>query len=228
MSESAVVVVPVLGRPHRAQPFVDSLRETSDVRLVFICSMTDVEQKKACRATGEEVIIARWIPDKADFARKINLGYRRTSEDWIFCGADDLRFKPGWLEAALAEGRRTGLGVIGTQDEGNPFVRRGRHSTHPLVRRTYIEEYGGTFDNSGEIYSELYDHQWVDSELVTIAQNRKQWSFARRSYVEHMHPHWKKGEMDATYEKSGRCFDEDRELFRRRMQEFKAQRLSRR
>lgn len=213
----AVVVVPVLGRPHRAQPLVDSLRSTSDVPLVFVCSPDDKEQQKACRRTGERVIIATWVADRGDFAKKTNLAFRETTEPWVFCGADDLLFHQGWLKAAIAEGERTGAGVVGTQDNGNPMVRRGRHATHSLVRRSYAESPGGTFDGTGEIYSEEYDHQFVDNELVDTARQRRMWAFAADSVVEHLHPHWNKGVEDATYEKALRDTAGDRMLYARRM-----------
>jgi hypothetical protein len=52
------------------------------------------------------------------------------------------------------------------------------------------------------VVHEGYSHQWVDTELVETAMARGQWAFAKDSHVEHLHPFWHKGEMDATYEKA--------------------------
>jgi GT2 family glycosyltransferase len=219
---TVAVIVPVLARPHRAQPLVDSLRATTDCRMLFVCSPTDTDQINACRQTGEETLVVDWDPGRADFAKKVNEAYRHTTEDWVFCGADDLRFTPGWLEAAIKIGEQADAGVVGTQDLGNPEVKRGRHSTHPLVARTYIETQGGTFDQTGEIYCELYSHQFVDTELVHVAKARGRWQFAKTSVVEHNHPHWGKSEMDATYDKAVADTKADRALFSQRIRRFQA------
>jgi hypothetical protein len=213
-------LVPVLARPHRAQPLADSLRSTSDCRLLFICSPNDVEQIAACHATKEMTIVSDWQPGRADFARKTDLGFDYTDEDWIFCGADDLEFHSGWLEEAIRVGERHNAGVVGTQDTANPSVKRGIHSTHPLVRRSYIEEHGGTFDGTGKIYSHAYDHQFVDNDLCEVAKARGQWAFAKRSVVKHLHPAWGTAPTDSTYEKAVRATSADRALFVQRMRRF--------
>lgn len=214
---STVVVVPVLGRPEQIGPLAESVRSTSDARLVFVCSPKDTVAKRECKKTGEKVMVVRWEPGPADYSRKINHAYRHTTEEWIFCGATDLSFRPNWLTNALRVGERGGAGVIGTQDMGNPLVKRGRHATHPLVSRAYIEECGGTFDATGEIYSERYDHQYIDLELVETARLRGRWAFAKNSVVEHLHPNWNKGVWDDTYEKAFAHAREDRNLYVSRM-----------
>lgn len=221
----AVVLVPVLGRPQRAEPLVLSLRATSDAPLLFLCSPGDADEIVACKRVSRKerdvtVEVVEWPAAAGDFARKTNHGYRITSSDWIFCGADDLIFNRGWLEHAVKVGERQGAGVVGTDDLGNPHVKRGIHATHPLIRRSYIEAQGGTFDDSGDIYCELYDHQFVDTELVAVAKARRQWAFSKRSVVQHMHPHWGLAESDATYEKATRKTNDDRALFQQRMRLF--------
>jgi hypothetical protein len=206
-----------LGRPANAAKVAASLRATSEVRLVFLCSPGDTEQILACEETGEEVMVVGWDPGRADFARKTNLGFRETSEEWVFLGADDLVFTQGWDVEAVKTGDKKNAGVVGTQDNGNPMVKKGLRSTHSLVRRTYIEVCGGSLDGPGSVYSEVYDHQWVDCELVDVAKARGEWAFAKNSVVEHNHPHWRKAEMDDTYRKATRESREDMLLFQRRM-----------
>lgn len=214
-------MIPVLARPERAPAVANSLREVSDARLLFICSPKDDAQIAACFATGEEVKIVPWGPERGDYAKKINLAFTETNEPWLFCGADDLRFGDQWDVFALRVGEMTGAGVVGTQDLGNPLVKRGKTSTHPLVRREYIATQSGTFDGSGQIYSEEYDHQYIDLELAEVAKARGQWAFSKRSVVEHLHPNWGKAERDATYEKAFREVAKDRALFQRRMEQFR-------
>lgn len=223
MSEVAVLV-PVLARPAAAAPLAESLRATSDAELVWIISPGDAEQRAACEVAGGRILEAGWEPGPGDYARKINLGYRETIAPWVLQAADDLRFHPGWERAALAAGER-GAGVVGTDDLGNPTVRRGAHSTHSLVRRSYVESLGGTYD-SREVLHEGYDHQFVDTELVDAAQARGAWAFAKDAKIEHLHPFWRKGSLDATYRKALAEGDADRRLFLERQRAFRACRAS--
>jgi hypothetical protein len=211
------ILVPVLGRPQRAQPLVDSIRASTTLpyTLLFLCSRTD--DALEAYAALSETHVCPFDPGPGDFARKMNLGFRLTGGDFCFLGATDLTFTAGWDVEALRVAEETGAGVIGTQDRANPVVKKGRHSTHPLVRRAYIERCGGTVDGSGQIYCELYDHQCVDNELIETAQHRGEWAFAPNSVVIHHHPFYdRQAKMDATYEKALAKGKEDIRLFQRR------------
>jgi hypothetical protein len=218
MAEVAVLV-PVLARPQRAKPLADSLRETcgGHVRLIFLCTPGDDAEIKACRkvrwATTEVVPFAR---GPGDYARKINYGVTITDEPWLFHGADDLRFHEAWLERAM-ETAAAGFSVVGTNDLGNRSVLSGRHSTHSLVARSYIEEVG-TVDEPGKMLHEGYRHNFCDTELVQAAQLRGQFKSAHRAVVEHLHPHWRKADMDATYQLGLADFAHDARLFHWRRQ----------
>lgn len=206
-----VVVIPVLGRPAAAAPVVASLLESVRVvpcRPLFVCSLGDADEILAVMETAADFLIREEPSGPGDYAKKINLGYRRTIEPWIFTGADDLRFYPGWADRAIAHGEATGVGVVGTRDLGNGLVTAGKHSTHSLVRRSYADECG-LADQPGAIYYEGYDHQYCDNELVQTAIARGCFSSCATSIVEHLHPIWRKAEDDATYARgqSGRLAD---------------------
>lgn len=211
------ILCPVLGRPQNAGPFYESCAGTrAEHKVYFICSPGDSEEIAACRATGATVLIVSWNPGPADFAKKINWAFDQTDEEWLFQAADDIRFTPKWDVHALAMALRKNASVVGTNDLGNPSVKRGRHSTHTLIRREYIERWGGTVDGSGKVFSELYDHQWTDNEFIMTASHRREFVFSRNSIVEHFHPHWGKSDMDATYEKATRSSESDMLLYRER------------
>lgn len=219
MSEALIVIlIPVLGRPERVETVIANLHSSCQVgwRAIFLCSLGDQDQIEACLRTGVDTVVVDWSAGPGDFARKINFGYRISTEPFIQIGADDLFFHRGWDEEVLRCHEMTGAGVVGTNDLHNPRVLRGQHATHPFISRSYIEQYGGTFDRSGEIFCELYDHQFVDDELVLTATLRNQWAFAEKAKVEHLHPYFGKSEMDATYEKALRATQADRSLFMRR------------
>lgn len=212
------VLIPVLGRPQQIEPLLTSIANatTTPYRAVLICSPKDRDALNASLASDADTIVTDWKPDKADYARKLALGYAQTDEPWLFQGATDLRFYRDWDTAALKLGQTRSKGVVGTNDLGNPLVKRGRHSTHTLISRDYIETWGGTVDGSGVIFSEAYDHQWSDNEFIETAIRRRQFVFARNSIVEHLHPHWNKGEMDATYDKALRQTTQDITTFQQR------------
>ncbi len=214
---SLAVLVPVLARPHRAGPLVESLAaatEGHEWRAVFLCSPGDDAEIAACRETEADVLVAGWPAGRADWARKIGLGFRESSETWVLMAADDLAFRPGWFDAAVRLHEVTGACVIGTNDLGNPRVVSGQHSTHPLVHRDYAE--CGTIDEDGQILHLGYHHNFVDDELVGTAKLWGTYAHSHDSVVAHEHPAWRKGEWDATYAKGQEHFAEDRALFNSR------------
>lgn len=218
MSPSPVVAVliPVLGRPDRVEPLLASLTSSQGVvraEPLFLVSPGDYGELRAVDGHDVAYEVVPWRSGPGDYARKINWGFRLTDTPWVFCAADDLRFHPGWADEALEAAARTGAQVVGTDDLGNDRVTSGRHATHSLVARRYVDATGATGDATpGVVLHEGYDHNWVDDELVGVARHRGVFAFAARSKVEHLHPHWRKSRMDATYRKGLRRFDADRKL----------------
>lgn len=209
-----VVLVPMLGRAHRVAPVVESLRETAPgVRILFCCTLGDTAVQAAVDAAGAERIDLPRHPI-GDYARKINAGYRWTDEPLMFLGACDLRFHPGWLDAARAY-LLDGIGVVGTNDLGNPRVVAGDHATHSLVTRAYADKYG-TIDGPGQVLAECYPHEYVDDELVGTAKHRGAWAMALDSIVEHEHPDWGKAPFDELYRGQNRRMALGRRLHNRR------------
>jgi hypothetical protein len=218
------ILVPVLRRPQNAQPLVDSIHQGStlttkgvepEIEILFLVSPGDGDEVVAVVKTGVDAHMVGFANGPGDWAKKINEGVGLTRGEFVLLGADDLRFHPGWDTEVLRVAEETGAGVIGTNDLGNATVMRGHHSTHPLVRRSYIEEQG-TIDEPGKCLHEGYSHQWVDTELVETAKMRGQWAFAKQSHVEHLHPFWKKSKMDATYEQALSTTHEDYAHFKER------------
>lgn len=211
---AVVVIVPVLRRPHRAAPLAESVQATSSARVLFVASPNDVAEQDAVRATGADLLVMDKPHRCGDYARKINAAYRTTTEPLMFLGADDLRFHPGWLEAAL-EALGDGIGVVGTNDLTNPRTMRGEHSTHSLVTREYVDVFG-TIDEPRKVLHEGYRHEYVDDELVGTAKKRGAWAFAAHSYVEHLHPMAGKAPMDPLYAAQAERMRMSRNLYRRR------------
>jgi glycosyltransferase involved in cell wall biosynthesis len=207
-----VVIVPVLGRPHRVEPLLASISSATPAphRVVFIADPGDEEQIAAVMRAGAGLIV-----HGGSYAAKINAGIRCTSEPLIFTGADDLAFRPGWLVAARA--LMVGpVQVVGVNDLGTRRVREGRHATHFLVDRRYLAL--GTIDepDSGKLMHEGYPHEWTDDELVATARARGAIAFATDAVVEHLHPSFGRAPEDATYRIGRATREAGRALFRSR------------
>jgi glycosyltransferase involved in cell wall biosynthesis len=209
-----VIIVPVLGRPHRVAPLMASIEKATPEphRTLFVASETDKAEVRALAAAGADYFT---VPARhGTWAKKINAGYRASTEPYIFTAADDLLFHPEWLGNALAM-MADGIGVVGTNDLCNPRTMQGDHATHSLVSRAYVEEFG-TIDEPGKILHEGYPHDYADDELVATAIARGAYAHALDSVVEHLHPWAKKAPDDATYRLGRRHRARGRQLFRRR------------
>jgi hypothetical protein len=211
------VLCPVLGRPDRARQLQHSLirNSSTSVELTFLCSRHDVSQIRACQATGAQTLVVPWPACPGDWAKKLNWGRHHTSAPLMLLAADDLRFHPGWDLNVLRHFNTHDIGVLGTQDGGNPMVKAGRHSTHPVVCRGYADSYG-TVDSPDLMVHTGYSHAYCDNELVETARARGCWLFADDVYIEHLHPAWKKARWDSTYARGRAGETNDRKLFMRR------------
>lgn len=183
----------------------------------FLCSPGDGEEIKACMQTDAQVVIVEWPAGPADYAKKMNWGFQISSNPWMLLGADDITPDPGWDEKALACGD---YGVVGTNDMASAHVMSGASSTHPLVRRSYISERGGSYDGPGVLIHEGYDHNFSERELVELAQERGEWVFCREAVIRHRHPVWGTVEWDDTYRKAMAHFNQDAQLFASRKRRY--------
>ena len=198
MADAVAIIVPMLGRPHRVAPLLESIEQATPEphRVVFVCTPGDPAEE-AVHASGYRPLLVGY-QKRGDYARKIQAGIAATDEPLLFTGADDLQFHPGWLPAAAA--LMSGpVGVVGTNDLCNARVMRGEHATHFLVARWYVKV--GTIDEPGILFHHGYRHEYVDDELVGTAKRRGAWAFAADSHVEHLHPMGGKVPTDPLYDK---------------------------
>lgn len=217
-----VVVVPVLARPHRVEPFLCSLAANTPepVRVVFVGTSTDTPMlNEIVRVADDDPMVRLEVlaPNRVgDYAIKVNFAYAHTDEPFLFLAADDLAFHYGWLAAAMAPMADPHIGVVGTQDLApTDRARTGDHATHCLVRRSYIDA-NGTIDEPGKVLHEGYPHEYVDDEFVGTAKARHAWAFAHDAVVEHLHPSWGKAPRDRLYNGQTRRMIEGRRIYNRR------------
>lgn len=208
------IVIPTLGRSEKLGPLVENITKTTPEFMVLF--VLDPDDEPSWEVVGE--LIKRNPAVSAyekggTLAVKTNAGVRATSEPWVLLAGDDVYFHPGWYEAAMSRAEE-GIGVIGTNDLHNPAVQRGEYATQILIARWYVEK--GTIDGPGVLH-EGYHHNCVDVELCETAMARDAYAHAHNSIIEHLHPLWGKGDMDATYERGGFAnVDADEALLRER------------
>ena len=208
-----VILVPMLGRPHRVEPLLASIRAaTPGARVLFLTTPDDTPTRSAIAAAGVEQLTVPYRP-AGDYARKINAGYRHTTEPLLFTAADDLDFHDRWFEYCVAH-LTPGIGVVGTNDLTNPRTMSGSTSTHSLVTRWYADL--GLADGQPGLLYEGYPHEFVDDELVATARHRNAFSHCAAAHVEHLHPMAGKAPMDPMYAQQRYRMDRGRVIFRRR------------
>ena len=77
------ILIPVLGRPHRAAPLVQNIHAVTTVehRILFVCSPADHAQIEACEATDADTIVMSHAAQAGDYAWKINNGFNLTENE---------------------------------------------------------------------------------------------------------------------------------------------------
>jgi glycosyltransferase involved in cell wall biosynthesis len=215
MSEELAILVPVLGRPHRVAPLLESIRAaTPDALVVFLTDPDDGPEHAALAdVPWGEMPHALIDSQGGNYAEKINRGVVLTDEPYVFTGADDLHFHAGWLEAALTA-MADGVEVVGVNDLLRRRPLRRGHATHFLLTREYANR--PCIDGSRGPCSEVYRHNFVDDELIATATARGVYAYAPDAHVEHLHWMNQRAEVDATYEKGRESFEADRLIFEER------------
>lgn len=208
--ERCAVIVPVLHRPKNVHPFMASLKaSTSLATAYFVCEPNDTTEQDEVRKHGGKVLL-----HPGTFAKKANHGYRNTTEPWMLLVGDDVMFRPGWLDRALRAASGDRFSLVGTNDMSG--LARDL-ATHPLVRRSWVDEHGASWDGPGVMCHEGYGHCFVDNEWTEVAKRAGVFIQAPDAVIEHFHPIFGKAADDPIYRKGYSTYDADQRLFHSRL-----------
>jgi hypothetical protein len=206
--EDLSVIIPLWLRTKHVERVSESARAATPLANVVFVVSADDERALAATERRDRVIVPWSGGGLGDYARKINAGYEATTEPYLFTGADDLHFHPGWYDAArrwISPAKSLGsIGVVGTVDDCNGRTMNGDHSTHSLVARWYAD-CCAVIDRPGAIYAECYAHEYCDDELVGYAKSQGAYAHAFDAHVEHLHWLVAKSPDDEVYRR-GRGF----------------------
>ncbi len=198
------ILIPTM-RAHLIPTLIDNIADaTPSAHEVYWACTEDSECAAVLQKCGQKVLI-----DKGGFwPARINALFKWTSEPFVFIAADDVKFHPGWLEAAfIAMERVQGCGIVSVNDLNNPY------GTLSLISREYIDTFGGTMDRTGPVIHPGYHHNWSETEMRQTAERRGRWTYCAESVVEHMHHDCKKAPYDEVYAIGDRFLQEDVTLF---------------
>jgi glycosyltransferase involved in cell wall biosynthesis len=216
VSELAILV-PVLARPHRVRPLLESICGTvpEDSRVVFVCDRKDYDEQRAIASALYEgeygPLQVQVLLHNGGYAQKINAAVRLTEEPLVLLAADDLEFVEGWFDVAV-DTLGGGIEVVGINDL---IDREREHATHFLMTRAYAER--PTIDGKPGPLHEGYHSWFTDDELIATAKKRGVYAYADAAHIQHLHIMNGKAFDDDTYRKGRAHARDDRRHYRSRI-----------
>ena len=155
------------------------MRETTEGFDVEVIAAVDADPETAERI---EPLVEQLLysSEHEGCSKAWNACLAESTGDPVVFAADDLIWRPGWLEASLAklgefEG---GWGLVGFND-GHWGAEL---STHYLMSRRFIVEVLG-----GVVAWEFYRHSFNDLETCERARRAGRYAWAEEAHVEHEH-----------------------------------------
>jgi glycosyltransferase involved in cell wall biosynthesis len=228
------VIVPAMRRENLDR-LIQTFTVTRDLKSKIIL-VTDDDIPPGSVETLYEGVIDHIGTGKVhtSYAEKVNVGFAHSSAPWVLLVGDDVEFHLGWYEAAKVYSER--FDVIGTNDSlpgrvRNSKVASGDHADHFFVRRAYVDRYGACLDGPGVLAPTVYNHWFVDEEIIGLADARGVFTPCLEAVVEHHHPGYEGREdlreADPTYMRAVVHSGDDEKLWESRRPLVEMQRQTR-
>ena len=213
--DTLAVLIPTYGRYDRMSAIVANIHNFTTVthKIYFICENEDSESIAEAKRLNEECIVV----SKGTYVAAINMGYKATTEPYIFLGSDDIELTKDW-DTKMMEMFTEGIGVVGARDEWE-ISKTDLHGSHLMISRDYIKNHSGVMDEPDTIYSSRYIHTMCDIETEQTAMGRK--AFAMSSaFISHKHWFLGTAKMDATYQRATVAQERDNATYQERRKKF--------
>jgi glycosyltransferase involved in cell wall biosynthesis len=217
------ILVPTYGRAERLKAVFENMEDTTVTphEVIWVLEDDDEDSRKACAELQPSLTLIN--QRKRFYGGAINYGYQFAKGEYIFTGSDDLKYYHGWDVQVLGV-MKGSVRIGGTNDLMHPWVPEGRHATHYLVDRRYIEEVGCVPDEPpGTFMPEIYDGLFTDAEIIMIAKARGVFAPCLSSVVEHLNFAGGRSVFDGTYRKAHNYVDSDRQKHYDRAMKFLGQ-----
>jgi hypothetical protein len=209
------ILIPTYKRPEKIRLLIENIKKTSTKATpLFIIRPDDKETEK--------ILInkkAKYLKTFLEYMGCINLGVKKTSKPFIFCGADDIEFTKDWDLKLLEVMKDEKIMVTGGIDDWT-VSQSGVHTSHPLVRRTYLgQSYWNATTN--DLYCPEYNHYQGDIELEQLAHYKNVIKVCKDCIIHHNHYVNGKATEDTTYTVSrDKHIKNDTETFLKRKANF--------
>lgn len=204
MTAQLAVLVPTVNRANLLETVVENIHATTTSSHLIYLIMEETDGNSLEAAEGLDALSV--IGTFGSNAAAVNAGYRASVEPYVAILNDDIACTPGWDQTAL-EYLSDKTHVVGL-NQGD-----GRCTSFSIVRRSYIEQHSGVFDQPDTLYHE-YVSQFPDTEFAEYAQHRGVWADAPDAIIEHLH--WVFGKAnpnDPNYVKARETFPADQAVY---------------
>lgn len=199
-------LVPTYHRPNKIEPLIRNFFKcTTQADLYFIIDPKDEETRTAINSMLPHFPVKTFMIE-GEYVKCINSAFKRTEEPFVFCGADDIEFTMDWDKKLLKS--IEGYDITGGIDDWE-ISKSGIHTSHPMIRRSYINETGPSLGFPGLVYNPNRNHYHVDIEIEQLAWWRGVININKDCIIHHHHFVNKQAENDATYRHSREVFDAD-------------------
>jgi len=206
------IFIPTYKRARKIGVLMENVKNSTNIinKVWFILERDDKESIDVAQKLGVNIIF-----DGGSYATAINTAFTKTNNERFFIGADDVVFHDGWLEAGMSRQE----GVVVANDMHSQSVMKGEAGTFFLVKREYIETWGGCVDRQYPVLYP-YKHNFTDTEFYETAKARGVLAYEPKMIVEHIHWIYNLSPNDETYEKGKKYFKEDEELYNNRREKW--------
>lgn len=217
--DTLAILVPTYRRAAKLKDVIKNIHEATITphTIYFLLEPDDSGSIAEVGLAKEQYIIND--SEVHNYVAAVNLGFKKTTEELVFCAADDLKFQKGWDKAIRKAAKDPELGFFGASDDW-VITKTQKHSSHFAVRRSYIETQGGVEDERGTIYFSGYQHLMCDIETEQTAQKRGAFIWLKDCRVEHLHWFTNQAQKDQTYQRASDSWSHDIEIYNQRRSNF--------